>query len=231
MPLNDQYEIDRALPDTLPSDPFPVVVDWLREATERSVLPNPNAMTLATVDAHGNPRARIVLCKGIEPEGGCVVFFTNRTSDKGRELDGAPRVALVMHWDHLERQVRIEGPVTRTTEAEDDAYFATRHWQSRLGSWASDQSRPLASREELLERVADAAVRFDINPLADPESLRDVHIPRPPHWGGFRVWARRVELWISGPGRIHDRAAWTRELTPTDNAYSAGAWSSTRLFP
>lgn len=231
MPMTDRYEIERALPDTLPSDPFPVLADWLREATDRAVQPNPNAVTLATVDAQGRPRARIVLCKGVEAGPGCMLFFTNRDSAKGQELATTPRAALVMHWDAMERQVRIEGPVTRTTDAEDDAYFATRNWQSRLGSWASDQSRPLASREELLERVADAAVRFDVNPLAAAEELEKAHIPRPPHWGGYRVWAERVELWISGPGRIHDRACWTRALTPAAGAFSPGPWSSTRLFP
>ncbi|MFG0274066.1 MAG: pyridoxamine 5'-phosphate oxidase [Phycisphaerales bacterium] len=227
MPTSERFIIDHALPDDLPANPVEVLEAWLAEAAEKAVQPNPNAMTLATVDEQGRPDARIVLCKGIDVDAGTVTFYTNRTSRKGRELGATPRAALVFFWDTLDRQVRVEGPVTHASDAESDAYFQSRHWQSRLGASASDQSQPIESREALLEKVMMKAMELGID-LDNPEKAE---IPRPEHWGGYRVWAERVELWISGPGRVHDRAAWTRTLAPDGDAWTGGAWSSTRLQP
>jgi pyridoxamine 5'-phosphate oxidase len=219
------------LPEPLPSDPFPILVSWYEQAVARRDTPNPNAMTLATVDSSNRPAARVVLCKALEPAPGAVVFYTNYRGRKGRELELHPDAALVFHWDALDRQVRIEGPAVRTAGEQSDAYFASRPWESRIGAWSSEQSRPILSRADLLARVRAAMQRFGIDPdrphLAGPTA----HIPRPPHWGGYRVIARRVELWVSGKGRVHDRAEWTRTLTPRAGSFDAGPWTATRLQP
>jgi len=191
-------------------------------------------MVLATSTRDGRPSARVVLCKDIVPRPGYVVFYTNFLSEKGRQLRDNPRAAGVMHWDALHRQVRIEGAVVRAPESDSDVYFASRAWQSRIGAWASAQSEPLASRAQLLEAVSETAQRFGAptpgSPGAD-DSLK-VMIPRPPHWGGYRLWADSVELWVEGAARIHDRARWTRSLAATDDGtFRAGKWTATRLQP
>lgn len=239
----------RTLPEPLPEDPMPLVATWLREAAEGKVQPNPGAMTLATVDDHGEPRARIVLARGLDVSRGFVVFFTNYRSAKGRELAARPAASLVFHWDALDRQVRISGPVTKSPASESDAYYASRPVMSRLAGWASDQSEPIASRAALLEKNAQAERRFGLSPgvprddrgAPSPEVQRSLVVPRPPHWGGFRVWARRVELWLGHPARLHDRAVWERELTPAEVDGAAGfaaesggtrrAWRAMRLQP
>ncbi len=224
------------LPDPLPSDPLAVVQRWLAESWERHLQPNPNAMVLATVGADGRPAARVVLCKDIVPQPGYLVFYTNYESRKGRDLQAHPRAAIVMHWDAQHRQVRVEGVVVRAPAADSDAYFASRPWQSRIGAWASAQSQPIGARKDLEDAVSTAARRFGApSPVEANQKLataQDYPIPRPPHWGGFRLWADSVELWVEGAGRIHDRARWTRSLTPrADGGFDGGAWSSTRLQP
>lgn len=222
------------LSQVLPAEPLAIVSEWLAQAQGARGQPNPNSMVLATSSRDGQPSARVVLCKDIVPQPGYVVFYTNYLSPKGRQLRDNPRAAAVMHWDTLRRQVRIEGPVTLAPEADSDAYFASRAWQSRLGAWASAQSEPLGSRAQLLEAVQSTARRFGAptpgSPGAD-DSLRPT-IPRPPHWGGFRLWAEAVELWVEGAARIHDRARWTRTLTAQPaGGFRAGPWSATRLQP
>ncbi len=222
------------LPDPLPSEPLVMLNQWMAESWQQRLQPNPNAMVLATTDEEGRPSARVLLCKEIVAQPGYLVFFTNYLSRKGRQLERNPRAAAVIHWDALHRQVRIEGPVVQAPAADSDAYFASRPWQSRLGAWASRQSEPLASREALREAVAATAQRFGVPDPAHPgnEGSSDFVIPRPPHWGGYHLWAESVELWVEGEGRIHDRARWTRELTPqADGFFSTGAWSATRLQP
>jgi pyridoxamine 5'-phosphate oxidase len=221
------------LPDPLPAEPFALFRAWFDEAHQRRVQPNPNAMTLATVDPDGRPSARIVLCKAIHEDPGRIVFYTNYNGRKGAALAANPRASLVFHWDPLDRQARIEGPVLRSPAEESDAYFRSRRLESRLGAWASDQSRPVESREKLLEQVAERAreLGVDLSKIADGGGGEDAEIPRPPHWGGYRVWAERVELWCAGTGRVHDRAEWTRSLTPAGDGYTGGPWSATRLQP
>jgi len=145
------------LPDPLPADPLELASQWLAQARIDAAQPNPNAMVLATVDENGQPSARVVLCKDIVPETGHIVFYTNYQSRKGRELRKNPRAAIVFHWDHRHRQVRAEGHVEPLDDAQNDAYFRTRPWQSRIGAWASRQSEPVASRAEMGESVAAAA--------------------------------------------------------------------------
>ena len=220
------------LPKPLPREPLNTVIRWQSEAASRRVQPNPNAMSLATVDAHGHPQVRIVLCKDIVARPGYVTFYSNYDSRKGSELSAVPHAAVVMHWDHLHRQVRITGPVTRTSAADSDSYFASRHWQSRVGAWASEQSHPIHSRAALMAAFGKAAKRFGLPERGDARSDdTGVTIPRPAHWGGYRLWAESVELWAEGDARLHDRAQWTRTLTAADDGFQCGPWSVTRLQP
>ena len=220
------------LPDPLPGNPLIVAAQWLAQARVDAAQPNPNAMVLATVDDRGYPSARVVLCKEINTQAGYIVFYTNYQSRKGRELISSRRAAVVFHWDHRHRQVRAEGPVEVLSDAENDAYFRTRAWQSQLGAWASDQSRPVESRQALAGAVASAARRFGIaydGPGAPEPDNVAVDVPRPPHWGGFRLYPEAVELWVEGEFRIHDRARWTRTLSDPPDA--GASWSVTRLQP
>lgn len=219
------------LPEPLPAEPLTLFRSWWDEAHAKRVQPNPNAMTLATVDPDGRIGARIVLCKAVNLSEGFFVFYTNYTGRKGVALEAGSRAALVFHWDDLDRQVRVEGVVTRSPEAESDAYFASRPWQSRVGAWASDQSRPIESRPAMQAKLAEVMRRFGIDPERPPADAAGLDIPRPPHWGGYRVWADRVELWAAGPGRVHERAAWTRTLAASAEGYRGGLWVSTRLQP
>jgi pyridoxamine 5'-phosphate oxidase len=222
------------LPDPLPPEPLEIVAAWLAEAWAAHTQPNANSMVLATSATDGRPSARVVLCKEIVPHPGFVVFYTNYLSEKGRQLKDNPRAAAVLHWDALHRQVRIEGPVSQAPKSDSDSYFASRAWQSKIGAWASEQSEPIATRALLLDAVKATARRFGAptpgSPGAD-DSLK-VTIPRPPHWGGYRLWADTVELWVEGAARIHDRARWTRSVTAgSGGSFRTGAWSATRLQP
>ena len=195
--------------DSPPADPVPVFEHWFAEA-QKLAIPNPNAMTLATVDADGAPSARIVLLRGFSREG--ARFFTNRNSRKGRALAAHARAALLFHWDLLDRQVRIEGRVSLATDAESDEYFSQRPVDSRVNAWASDQSEPVANRAELERRAAELTARF---------ANRDV--PRPPHWGGYRVSLDRIEFWQGDKYRLHDRIVYARQAD--------GSYVVTRLCP
>lgn len=205
------------LPDPLPDDPLPLVAAWLEDA--RRLGPGGPAMALATVEPDGRPSNRMVICRGLDPAAGWLVFYTDRESPKGRALAARPTAAAVFYWSALERQLRVEGPVTEAPDADSDAYWATRPADARVAAVASRQSQPLGSRAELLARVAEAAA----GPGGPP--------PRPARWGGYRVWAERLELWVSQPARIHDRALWTRALTPASGGFTGGPWKATRLQP
>ena len=188
--LRKSYE--RAELDEAASDPDPLqqFERWLREAID-AACPEPNAMTLATVGTDGRPSTRVVLIKGYDARG--IVWYTNYRSRKGRELDSSPWAALQFHWVELERVVRIEGAVERVSDAQSDAYFATRPLDSRLGAWASPQSEVIASRATLVANVAKFAARYGLNP------------PRPPHWGGLRLRPDGWEFWQGRKSRLHDR--------------------------
>lgn len=217
---------DELLPDPLPASPLALFASWFSNAREKKMQPNPDAMVLATVGESRQPSGRVVLCKRIAADDGYIVFFTNYESRKGRELAQHPRAAAVFHWDHLSRQVRIEGPVVRSPAAESDEYFASRALPSRIGAWASRQSEPLSSRAELVGRALAVATRYGLAP-----SAVEGRVPRPPHWGGHRLWIESIELWSEGAFRIHDRAVWKRELTPQGEGFAGGAWRVTRLNP
>jgi len=226
------------LPDPLPPDPLQIAYTWLRQAFDEQVQPNPNSMVLSTVAANGQPSSRVVLCKDIVLPQGYLLFFTNYESRKGAELAADPRVAALFHWDALHRQVRIEGFVVKAPARESDDYFASRPWQSRLGAWASQQSRPIGTRHQLIEALRSAATRFDTPPVGpDADEANDdpqgVVVPRPPHWGGYRLWVESVELWVEGEYRIHDRALWNRSLAAIGDGHSFAAtpWHVQRLQP
>ncbi|HEY2620887.1 MAG TPA: pyridoxamine 5'-phosphate oxidase [Acetobacteraceae bacterium] len=199
------------MPDSAPllADPFARFQDWIAEAWTHEP-DDANAMTLATATPDGTPSARIVLLKGTDTRG--FVFYTNLESRKGEELAANSRAALLFHWKPQGRQVRIEGRVEHVTDAEADAYYATRARISRLGAWASDQSRALPDRAELERRLAAIEVRY---PGED--------IPRPPNWSGFRIVPARFEFWQNMPFRLHDRTVYTKAQN--------GCWTLGKLFP
>jgi pyridoxamine 5'-phosphate oxidase len=229
MSLSTEPIWTETLPDPLPADPLELASQWLAQARIDAAQPNPNAMVLATCDESGQPSARVVLCKDIAHEAGHIVFYTNYQSRKGRELRKNPRAAIVFHWDHRHRQVRAEGRVEPLDEAQSDAYFRTRPWQSRIGAWASRQSEPVASRADLGASVAAAAHRFGIaygGPGTPEPAEVAVDVPRPPYWGGFRLDVDAIELWVEGEFRIHDRARWTRDRRATPPH-----WTASRLQP
>lgn len=211
----------------LPPDPLPVLGAWLDDAVEQLQPHNPTAMTLATVDEQGQPRARMVICRGYDADAGWLVFYTDRSSHKGRELARKPRASLVFYWEPLQRQVRIDGPVSDAPEAQADAYFASRPAGAQLAAWASEQSQALADRAALERRYEQELRRFGLH--SDGGGPADV--PRPERWGGYRVWIERLEFWVGRTHRLHDRALYTRELEPDGAGWKGGAWQVTRLQP
>ena len=226
----DPFTTHELLPESLPADPMPLLNGWVEHAKAEKVQPNPTAMTLCTVDPDGMPSGRVVLCRAIVEDPGFLRFYTNKNSQKGRALRAHPHASVVFHWDALDRQVRVSGPVTDATEQESDDYFNARHPMSRAGAWASQQSEPIGSRDEMLSQVMGTVLDMGL----DFDQLQDggeAKIERPAHWGGFRGWAQRVELWAGSPVRIHDRAEWRRELTPEGEGFVGGPWTSTRLQP
>lgn len=193
------------------NDPIALFSEWLAEA-EQGEPHDANAMSLATVDADGQPSVRMVLLKGYGPDG--FVFYTNRESRKGEALEANPKAALLFHWKSLRRQVRIEGPVEWVDEATSDAYFASRPRDSRIGAWASDQSRPMDSRSTFLARIAKYAAKYAVG-----------DVPRPPHWGGYRVIPERIEFWVDKKSRLHERTIYIRDEA------AAGGWRTETIYP
>lgn len=210
---------------SLPAEPMSTLAAWLAQAERDAATPNPNAMSLATVDERRGeimPAARIVLCKAVDTHSGYLVFFTNYRSRKAEQLARHAKAAAVFHFDAAGRQARVEGHVLQSPAAESDAYFASRARGSQLGAWASAQSEPIASRAALIAQLEAVRERFD---GVD-------NVPRPPHWGGFRLWASAVELWQAGEHRLHDRVCWIRTLALDDDGQPhAQPWSATRLQP
>lgn len=190
-------------------DPFVLFQEWLSDA-EKTEPNDPNAMSIASVGADGMPSVRMVLLKGFDERG--FVFYTNLESQKGQELIAHPKAALCFHWKSLKRQVRVEGEVSLVSNAEADAYYASRARDSRIGAWASKQSHPMEGRFELEQRVAQYALKFNIGA-----------IPRPPFWSGFRVTPNKIEFWKDKPFRLHERIIYRRE--------TGDDWRTSVVFP
>jgi pyridoxamine 5'-phosphate oxidase len=205
--LRKSYERAALDEDASEADPHLQFSRWMDEALQAQ-LPEPNAMTVATVGADGRPSTRIVLIKGFDPRG--IVWYTNYDSRKGQEIAHHPWAALQFHWVELERVVRIEGAVERVSEAESDAYFASRPLDSRIGAWASPQSQVISGRGVLVANAARYAAQFALSP------------PRPPHWGGYRLLPDRWEFWQGRPSRLHDRLQYR---------LNEGRWQRERLAP
>lgn len=210
MALSDISKLTASVGFTERNDPFNLFGEWLKEA-EASEPNDPNAMALATVDEEGLPNVRMVLLKGFDERG--FVFYTNFESQKGQEILGTMKAALCLHWKSLRRQVRVRGVVEEVSAAEADAYFASRPRDSRIGAWASLQSRPLESRFALETAVALTTAKYAIG-----------EVPRPPHWSGFRIKPLSIEFWHDRPFRLHDRVVFRR-------ADEHAAWSKARLYP
>ena len=213
-PSEDDYVRQVAAAEPLPqlseADPLALFNAWLAEAVAKE--PNDaNAMSLATVDEGGLPDVRMVLLKDADARG--FVFYSHLESAKGRELAANPKAALLFHWKSLRRQVRVRGPVEPVSEAEADAYFASRARASQIGAWASDQSSPMQSRLALEGRIAEYGLKFGLG-----------KVPRPPHWTGYRVIPRAMEFWRDRPFRLHERLVFAR-------AEAGGRWETSRLFP
>ncbi len=190
-------------------NPFSLFEAWFAQARETEINDS-NAMALATADADGRPSLRMVLLKGHGPDG--FIFYTNFEGRKAGELLVNPHAALLLHWKSLRRQIRIEGPVERVDDATADAYFATRSRDSQLGAWASDQSRPLDSRDTFMARYEEVRARYE-----------GQDVPRPPHWSGFRVVPQRIEFWQDREHRLHERQVYTRNAN--------GDWDRGMLYP
>lgn len=210
-----------ALPRPLPTDPMPIVASWLAEA-EAGARRNPGAMALATASASGRPSVRMVLLKSVSVEHGFAVFYSNYESRKGLELQARPEAAAALYWEELGRQLRFEGRVVRSPAAESDAYFDERPLASRINAWVSAQSRELDDLADLKRRAA--AKRRELEARGDP--------PRPPFWGGYRLWLEAVELWVEGADRFHERVRYERELGAANATQWRGRdWQHRRLQP
>ena len=192
-------------------NPLLLLQSWLNEAMELDLQPNPDTMAIATSNSQGLPNVRMVLCKEINTEEGYVVFYTNYNSVKSLEIKENPKCSALFHWDKLGYQIRIRGEILQSPDEENDTYFASRHLGSQVGAWASNQSNPVEDREALDDQFKKILDRFNLT--SESITRNEQKIPRPKHWGGFRLWIEEIEFWLNQKDRLHDRLHFRRALT------------------
>lgn len=220
----------KMLSRSMTKNPLLLLQSWLNEATESDLQPNPDTMAIATADSEGVPNARMVLCKEINAEKGYVVFYTNYNSVKSIEIKENPKSSALFHWDKLGYQIRIRGEILQSPDEENDAYFATRSLGSQVGAWASDQSNPVENRQALDDQFQQILDRFNLT--NESITRNEQKIPRPPYWGGYRLWIEEVEFWLNRKDRLHDRLHFKRSLTISSKGIETGDnWTVKRLQP
>ena len=220
----------KILSQSMTQNPLLLLQSWLNEAMELDLQPNPDSMAIATSNSQGLPNVRMVLCKEINTEEGYVVFYTNYDSVKSMEIKENPKCSALFHWDKLGYQIRIRGEILQSTDKENDAYFASRHLGSQVGAWASNQSNPVEDRQALDDQFRKILDRFNLT--SESITRNEQKIPRPPHWGGYRLWIEEVEFWLNRKDRLHDRLHFKRSLTISSKGIETGDnWTVKRLQP
>jgi len=211
-------------------NPLLLLQSWLNEAVELDLQPNPDTMAIATSNSQGLPNVRMVLCKEINTEEGYVVFYTNYNSVKSMEIKENPKCSALFHWDKLGYQIRIRGEILQSPDEENDAYFASRHLGSQVGAWASNQSDPVVDRQALDDQFRKILDRFNLT--NESITRNEQKIPRPPHWGGYRLWVEEIEFWLNQKDRLHDRLHFRRVLTiSSEGIETEKKWAVKRLQP
>jgi len=211
-------------------NPLLLLQSWFNEAMELDLQPNPDTMAIATSNSQGLPNVRMVLCKEINTEEGYVVFYTNYNSVKSMEIKENPKCSALFHWDKLGYQIRIRGEILQSPDEENDAYFASRHLGSQVGAWASNQSDPVVDRQALDDQFRKILDRFNLT--NESITRNEQKIPRPPHWGGYRLWIEEIEFWLNQKDRLHDRLHFRRVLTiSSEGIETEKKWAVKRLQP
>ena len=220
----------KILSQSMTQNPLLLLQSWLNEAMELDLQPNPDTMAIATSNSQGLPNVRMVLCKEINTEEGYLVFYTNYNSVKSLEIKENPKCSALFHWDKLGYQIRIRGEILQSPDEENDAYFASRHLGSQVGAWASNQSNPVEDREALDDQFKKILDRFNLT--SESITRNEQKIPRPPHWGGYRLWIEEIEFWLNQKDRLHDRLHFRRALTiSSEGIETEKKWTVKRLQP
>ncbi len=220
----------KMLSQSMTQNPLLLLQSWLNEAMELDLQPNPDTMAIATSNSQGLPNVRMVLCKEINTEEGYVVFYTNYNSVKSMEIKENPKCSALFHWDKLGYQIRIRGEILQSPDEENDAYFASRHLGSQVGAWASNQSDPVVDRQALDDQFRKILDRFNLT--NESITRNEQKIPRPPHWGGYRLWIEEIEFWLNQKDRLHDRLHFRRVLTiSSEGIETEKKWAVKRLQP
>ena len=220
----------KILSQSMTQNPLLLLQSWLNEAMELDLQPNPDTMAIATSNSQGLPNVRMVLCKEINTEEGYVVFYTNYNSVKSLEIKENPKCSALFHWDKLGYQIRIRGEILQSPDEENDTYFANRHLGSQVGAWASNQSNPVKDREALDDQFKKILDRFNLT--SESITRNEQKIPRPPNWGGYRLWIEEIEFWLNQKDRLHDRLHFRRALTiSSEGIETEKKWTVKRLQP
>jgi len=220
----------KMLSQSMTKNPILLLQSWLNEAMELDLQPNTDSMAIATSNSQGLPNVRMVLCKEINTEEGYVVFYTNYNSVKSMEIKENPKCSALFHWDKLGYQIRMRGEILQSPDDENDVYFASRHLGSQVGAWASNQSNPVEDRKALDDQYGKILDRFNLT--SESITQNEQEIPRPPHWGGYRLWIEEIEFWLNQKDRLHDRLHFRRALTISNEGIKTEKnWTVKRLQP